>query len=211
MAGALPRACRPGRGVKSPPTRSLLKPAATPGMLSELHPLTRRRLQVAFLDNDHKNFGAVAVRAVRAGARLPGIESSDALADEWFDFAQESLAQHFARVQGFVYLISGHAQAGLVKVGQTRKSPRERARTLYTAAVLLPLQVLDAWAVHDRHWVERETHRRLSRSGVPRAKEFFSADLSVLRSCICHVIDEDRQRFRAQGFDVDAGSRDTSI
>lgn len=184
----------------------LLKPAPTLGMLPDLHPLTQRHLQSAFFSNDLKKFGTLAVRAVRAGAQLPGVGTSDSLADEWADFAQESMARHFERVRGYVYLISGHAQAGLVKVGQTRKAPTERAKTLYTAAVLLPLHVLDAWAVHDRHWVEREAHRQLTRSGVPRAKEFFSADLPQLRACIARVIEEDKQRFRAQGFNVEPAS-----
>lgn len=168
-------------------------------MLPELHPLTRRRLEKAFFANDAKTFGAVAARAIRKGVQLPGAEATNALADDWADFTHRSLAEHFHRAQGYVYLITGHAQAGLVKVGQTRKSPEERARTLYTAAVLLPLRVLEAWRVHDRHWVERETHRQLVRQQVPRAKEFFSADIPLIQTCIEQVIEADRKRFAAQG------------
>lgn len=143
--------------------------------------------------------GKRALSAVRKGIDLQSIGAEHPLCDELRDFIHAGAIERLGQVAGCVYLISGHAQAGLVKLGKTRLTAEDRAKSLYTAAVLLPLHVLAAWSVHDRHWVETEAHRRLTRSGVPRAKEFFQSTPEALSAVVNSVIEDDLAALTKQG------------
>ena len=164
-------------------------------MRPELHPLTERRLFNAFYDDDCLSFGRLVARLVRQGWDVRQVFAGHALEDDLRDFLNKGLQTYFEQAQGYVYLISGHAQAGLVKVGKTRADPALRAKSLYTAAVLSPLFVIKSWPVHDRHWIESEAHRQLTLKGVPRKKEFFLASPEELGHCVEAVRASDEKRF----------------
>ena len=164
-------------------------------MRRELHPLTERRLFKSFYEDDYLSFGRLAACVVRQERDVRQIFAGHALEDDLRDFLSKGLQTYFEQAKGYVYLISGHAQAGLVKVGKTKADPTLRAKSLYTAAVLSPLFVIKSWPVHDRHWVESEAHRQLTLRGVPRKKEFFLASPDELGHCVEAVRSRDEQRF----------------
>lgn len=177
-----------------------LKRAARLAM-SEPNSRALANLYAAFEAGDPRAHAKRTLRMIRAGAQVSQAIHAHALGDDWFDFTVESLKTHFLASKGFVYLITGPAQAGLTKVGKTAQEPSRRLRSLNTAAVLLPLKLLEAHAVHDRHWVEAQAHRTLASQGVPRAKEFFQATQAELASVIVEVVRQDQGRLAGQGLD----------
>lgn len=167
--------------------------------MPEVSPQRFKRLVTAFLVDNAAAAAAIAVNALRHQEDLLGAVQAHVMADELQDFLLTALQQRFALTAGFVYLATGPAHAGLVKVGKTAKSPSQRLASLNSAAVLLPLGLEGFRAVHDRHWVEAETHRQLKRQHVAHVKEFFDERPAALLTLIDHVAQQDRENFSRFG------------
>lgn len=168
--------------------------------MSETPTVSLTALYNAFELDDATRHARACARLIRQGYDLASGLRAHVLGDDWFDYAATSLQAYFRSCAGHVYLVTGPAHHGLVKVGKTARTPQVRLCSLNNASVLLPLKLLQSFAVHDRHWVEAECHRQLARAGVRRAKEFFEAEEDDLARLIQTVCQEDRRRFEAQGF-----------
>ena len=75
--------------------------------------------------------------------------------------------------QGWVYIITNQALAGLVKVGFTTNHPHERARELRNTGVPHPYAVEYAVLVDNPRRLEKKVHRHLSGEKLKADKEWF--------------------------------------
>jgi len=74
---------------------------------------------------------------------------------------------------GYIYVLSNAAMPGLLKIGQTRRDPFQRARELQTTGVPFPFRVEAAVRVGDPAEVERRLHKRFSDVRQTVGREFF--------------------------------------
>lgn len=170
--------------------------------MRELSPSRLNRLTEAFLSDDSTRAAKGICTAVRNGQDVLGMTREHPLGDDMADFFRAAAAAHFQKARGCVYLATGPAHAGLMKLGKTAKNPSERIASLNNAAVLLPLRLVFALRVHDRHWVEAQAHRLLKSRGVAHVKEFFDEGALVLTPLLQQIHLEDVERFKAAGFTV---------
>jgi hypothetical protein len=86
---------------------------------------------------------------------------------------------------GWVYILTNEAMPGMVKIGLTTKTPKERAAELSSATgVPLPFVVAWARAVSDCDYVERVVHRMLDDRRVNEKRESFRVDVATARQVI---------------------------
>lgn len=168
--------------------------------MKEIHQASFRALYAHFQEQRSREHALALCRLVR----LSAVDVSSAirehvLGDDWFDFALESLREHFARARGHIYLTASHDHPGLIKLGKTGRPVADRIRALSRENVLHPFQLLHAVPVHDRHWVELRSHTVLQGQGVLRIKEFFAGELSHMRNCIEGALAADHRLFARQG------------
>jgi hypothetical protein len=87
---------------------------------------------------------------------------------------------------GWVYILSNVAMPGLLKVGQTTRSPEERALELATTGVPTPFEVEVAWPVDDVREAERQAHEALAKFRVSESREWFRVSVpEALNSLGC--------------------------
>ena len=86
---------------------------------------------------------------------------------------------------GWVYVLTNPAMPGLVKIGLTTRTPKERAAELSGASgVPLPYAVAWARAVSDCAYVEKAVHRMLDDRRVSGKREAFRCDVATARQVI---------------------------
>lgn len=76
-------------------------------------------------------------------------------------------------IKGFVYVLSNHALAGLVKIGYTIKVPNARAAELEGTGVPAPFIVEYYCLIEDAPTVEATVHKNLSAQRYSTGREFF--------------------------------------
>ncbi len=79
---------------------------------------------------------------------------------------------------GCVYILTNEAMPGLIKIGHTAKTARERANELFSTGVPQPFAIAYEFECDNHEQLETEMHRRLKRYRVNTKREFFeySAD-----------------------------------
>lgn len=86
---------------------------------------------------------------------------------------------------GWVYVLTNEAMPGLVKIGLTTRTPKERAAELSSSSgVPLPFTVAWARAVSDCATVEKAVHRMLDDRRVNGKRESFRVDVKTARQVI---------------------------
>lgn len=86
---------------------------------------------------------------------------------------------------GWVYVLTNEAMPGLVKIGLTTRTPKERAAELSSSSgVPLPFVVAWARAVSDCATVETAVHRMLDDRRVSKSRESFRVDVKTARQVI---------------------------
>jgi hypothetical protein len=86
---------------------------------------------------------------------------------------------------GWVYILTNEAMPGMVKIGLTTKTPKERAAELSSpSGVPLPFVVAWARAVSDCAYVEKAVHRMLDDKRVNGKRESFRVDVATARQVI---------------------------
>lgn len=86
---------------------------------------------------------------------------------------------------GWVYILTNEAMPGLVKIGLTTRTPKERAAELSSSSgVPLPYVVAWARAVSDCAYVEKAVHRMMDDKRVNGKRESFRVDVAVARQVI---------------------------
>ena len=80
--------------------------------------------------------------------------------------------------QGYVYILSNPSLPGLVKIGQTSRSPEERAREL-SKNTSIPENFVVEFEIYtsDRVELEKDAHRQLSSYRVNARREFFRVEI----------------------------------
>lgn len=80
--------------------------------------------------------------------------------------------------QGYVYILSNPSLPGLVKIGQTSRSPEERAREL-SKNTSIPENFVVEFEIctSDRVELEKDAHRQLSSYRVNARREFFRVEI----------------------------------
>ena len=86
---------------------------------------------------------------------------------------------------GWVYILTNEAMPGMVKIGLTTRTPKERAAEL-SGATGVPLPFVVAWAraVSDCAYVEKAVHRMLDDKRVNGKRESFRVDVATARQVI---------------------------
>lgn len=86
---------------------------------------------------------------------------------------------------GWVYVLTNEAMPGLVKIGLTTRTPKERAAELSSSSgVPLPFVVAWARAVSGCDYVEKAVHRMLDDKRVNGKRESFQVDVAKAREVI---------------------------
>lgn len=79
---------------------------------------------------------------------------------------------------GFLYILENPSIPGMVKVGQTTRTPSERAEELHDTSTPTPFHVAYEWPVTDVREAERAAHAALRRFRVSSDREWFSVPAS---------------------------------
>ena len=86
---------------------------------------------------------------------------------------------------GWVYILTNPAMPGLVKIGLTTRTPKERAAELSgSSGVPMPYAVAWARAVADCAAIEKVVHRMLDDRRVNGKREAFRCDVNTARQVI---------------------------
>lgn len=189
----------PGAEQNTPAeTRARLKRDAIEGMCHEL-PRVLSPLHKAFERGDLLGHTRLLLNTIRRG--FPELSSAilgHPLGDDWHDFALTCLRMHWGAAAGHLYVAANAMHPQLLKVGMTRLTPAARLAQMASAGVVGNFVLLGEWPVHDRHWLERQAHERMSHA--PRHKEFFAIAWADAFETIEAVIKDDRALFERAGF-----------
>ena len=76
---------------------------------------------------------------------------------------------------GCVYILKNEAMPGLIKIGYTAKTAKERADELYKGmtGVPMPFEVAHEYPCEEPQKLEREIHRKLTSHRINEYREFF--------------------------------------
>lgn len=170
-------------------------------MASLLSAATRVALERAFLAQDDVRLARQVLALLRNGV----IDAMNALSghpleDEWKDAVQRGVQEHFSAAAGHLYVAVNTLLPDFHKVGKTGRVPRLRLAELNNEAVLGRLELVSAWQVYDRHFLEKAAHRALG--DQPRHKEFFKVPWADACARVERAIDMDAQLLGAAGFEV---------
>ncbi len=104
--------------------------------------------------------------------------------------------------EGYIYALLNTSMEGIVKIGKTTRSPRERAKELSTpTGVPTPFVLAYDWHTRNCGEAEKRIHKRLVAHRVTPDKEFFRVelkDITQIITDICSSIDEEVTREEEQ-------------
>lgn len=92
--------------------------------------------------------------------------------------------------KGFVYVMLNPSFPNLLKIGQTNKTPEERAKEIYTTGIPTPFIVAYEHEVSDCILVENLTHEKLSKKRSNYEREFFNIPLKEVIKAIQDVVND---------------------
>lgn len=120
------------------------------------------------------------------------------LEDDWLEYSIEGLSNYFQRSSGFVYCAKPPNRPEALKVGKTSLSPLKRLDSLNSEAVIEPLELVAAYHVHDRHWIELQLHRCLKASHA--GKEFFYTNAQEVQKLVTQLTIVDLEKLARFGY-----------
>lgn len=94
---------------------------------------------------------------------------------------------------GWLYVIENPSIPGMAKVGQTTRTPQERAVELHVTGTPTPFDVAHAWPVQDVTAAERAAHAALRRFRVSTDREWFSLPSDRAIALLEPVLGDDEQ------------------
>lgn len=74
---------------------------------------------------------------------------------------------------GYVYILVNESMPGLIKIGKTKRHPKDRARELYGTGQPTPFEVAYELNSHRYHELEKQMHIELTAYRVNQSREFF--------------------------------------
>ncbi len=92
--------------------------------------------------------------------------------------------------KGFVYVLLNPSFPKLLKIGQTQRTPEQRAREIYKTGIPTPFIVAYEQEVSDCILVENLIHEKLSKNRNNYEREFFNIPLKEVVKVIQDVIDD---------------------
>lgn len=142
--------------------------------LPVLHPTSRKALWNLFQNEQAVRLGTYLCELARRGhTNILSTFDDHPLADDWQDFAWQSLKEHFSRTEGTVYVVTNPVHVNLYKIGQTRGAVGERIKSLDSAGVVGYFVPVASRQVADRFAVEVAVRRALRlKEGRQTHKEF---------------------------------------
>lgn len=75
--------------------------------------------------------------------------------------------------EGYVYILTNEAMPGLVKIGKTTRTVKQRISELQSTGVPFPFTEFASFACPDCNWVEEQAHLLLADCRVNAGREFF--------------------------------------
>ena len=94
------------------------------------------------------------------------------------------LKKIFREASGCIYILENDAMPGLYKVGWTERSPEERAKELSGTGLPSPYRVAFSKSTNLTGEVEKEIHKNLDEYRHRSNREFFKADLNILKKTV---------------------------
>ena len=94
------------------------------------------------------------------------------------------LRKIFREASGCIYILENDAMPGLYKVGWTERSPEERAKELSGTGLPSPYRVAFSKSTNLTGEVEKEIHKHLDEYRLRSNREFFKADLKILKKTV---------------------------
>ena len=94
------------------------------------------------------------------------------------------LRKIFREASGCIYILENDAMPGLYKIGWTERSPEERAKELSGTGLPSPYRVAFSKSTNLTGEVEKEIHKHLDEYRLRSNREFFKADLKILKKTV---------------------------
>jgi len=94
------------------------------------------------------------------------------------------LRKIFREASGCIYILENDAMPGLYKVGWTERSPEERAKELSGTGLPSPYRVAFSKSTNLTGEVEKLIHKHLDEYRLRSNREFFKADLKILKKTV---------------------------
>ena len=92
---------------------------------------------------------------------------------------------------GHVYILENDSMPGLLKIGKTVRSSRERAKELSNSTgVPTPFRVVFELSSDKYEILEREVHNKLARYRVGSKREFFKCTVGIVKKALKEVYSE---------------------
>ena len=162
-----------------------------------MHSLSLRKLRQHFEDENGSAHAALSARLIRQGmgADLLAAIRFDVVGDDWEDFLRHAIARWWVERSGHLYLAVNAMNPRFFKLGKTSDSAQTRVAALANEAVIGKFELVQAWPVHDRHWLEVQAHQALQ--SLPRHKEFFVGEWDEMIRLTDAAVEHDRMLFDA--------------
>lgn len=109
--------------------------------------------------------------------------------------AQAARATAQSANEGTVYVLTNRSMPGLVKIGWTRGTAKDRAAGLSSTSVPDPFEVAFECLSEEPEKLEKRVHRKLRAARLNKKREFFELPLSAVRA----VIEEECAAIRKKG------------
>ena len=94
------------------------------------------------------------------------------------------LRKIFREASGCIYILENEAMPDLYKIGWTERSPEERAKELSGTGLPSPYRVVFSKSTNLTGEVEKKIHKHLDEYRMRSNREFFKADLKILKKTV---------------------------
>jgi len=168
-------------------------------MVPLLTPSQQARLRRRYFESESPEgalrFAQTCIALTRRGHSVGGFFDLEGLGELYQETLDEAMAAHLERRSGFVYLAAHPIYPqGLYKIGETRKTPDERMRSLTTSGIPGRFVLVKAWRVPDSFAAEASCVRTLSQRRIER--EFYEGTFADLTKAIDGVVQREWDLFR---------------
>lgn len=92
--------------------------------------------------------------------------------------------------KGYVYILKNPSMPGLLKIGKTTRSVKQRCHELWQTGVPTPFEVVDECYSPNCHELERWMHEWLSKWRVSPDREFFAVEEDLAKRHLWNGLDE---------------------
>lgn len=156
-------------------------------------PISSKYLERILSTGDEQKIAKYILNKIRNGQSINQIIHNEVLHDEYLDIIYNAIKSYFKYSSGFVYIAVNPVLKDIHKIGQTRKTPEERAKTLRTAGVLGTYIIIKQYKVLDRFYCESAIKKQLKEMAIPNSRELFKIYWEELFKITDVVIDKEKE------------------